>query len=1172
MSTILGFFESEAMTGLVTVLLHSLWQGIAIAIVLGIALKLLAARRTAARYTMSLMALGLIVLGSFITWGILEIEPRESPVQEDGTALEAGGSAEAGQEASLRPVPPLDRQSPAEAAGPPDSFPWQRWAGVAWAAGTVLMLIRAARSVRGASRVRRRCRPVDDPKLIKLVEGLKDTLGVTRRFRLLLAERLDVPAVVGFIAPTLLLPAGIVTTLTPEQTRMVLAHELAHIRRHDYLVNIVQLILEAFFFFNPAVWWVSRQIRLEREACCDAEAVRITGEPTGYAETLAGIATSLKPAGRAPTAAAAAHHGDEGALLSRVHRLLQPGHAPGFRVPWPSATLIFLGSALALVALQQCTTTVVQATAEWLSPRERIEKIAGLEKTHTVPEGSDLDYEKLEKVQVRGTLKTTDGRPLPDGWKHINARTRRRSAAIGHHLNVEKDGFTGRVTPGTIRISIDAPGYAPVVLGPFEVEPGETLEDLEVELDPGFPVSLEVTDESGAGIPDVPVSTLFRREEMSARARDLVTDAAGKVLIENAAADLELQVSARLPEYQYDKRTYHPKEGMPLVLPLRRAEPATGTVRSKVSGEAVAGARVALASRAGFEDFTVDPREDWARKRYPEWTTDADGRFRLDTLRDDCTYIVYIEAPDHDPVLIDGVRPGMQDIEVSLEPPRVIECRIIGDLSRLHTYRGRTRLGYRNPVKIGDTHYSMGLEATVSVEAGEGRATIENLLADRVTLSAPGSSITIQAREPGIYRSVIDLDHPEKSRETGAVKKERTVVVEVVPPEGSPTPEGKLRVDYVPPGSRGYRPFWLPLEEGRVEIEVELPPDKPGKVRYGPLYASGYWIADRSEIPVPPGDEALGLTVQAHPAGAIYGRVLDAEGRPHDRYNLTVVTVERPGTPGSNWPSNHEAGSGDHEDGRFLLGALPLGGIYCVAASDSTPGSCARVLSEPIRIDPEKPIREIELEIPRGVDVPVRITSEDGDPLPGVRISLDYSTPYSHGFGGAEQSTDREGRYVFQGVNPDLPGSHRLDVRPHGPYCGSLVELTVDGTLNRIVLARGVSLRGRVVNDTRGEPLARAKIQLWPIHGQQVYMGRVEGQTDDKGRFVIQGLEPAGYRIHIPDTRALGTTVRVDEEGRRWFSEPDSGSQYVDLSGIDLDEEYEIRVMTEDDPRLHPER
>ena len=87
----------------------------------------------------------------------------------------------------------------------------------------------------------------------------------------------------------MLLPMSALAGLSPLQVEAILAHELAHIRRHDYLVNLLQTLLETLLFYHPAVWWLSRQIRIEREHCCDDLAVSLCGDPVVYARALADL-------------------------------------------------------------------------------------------------------------------------------------------------------------------------------------------------------------------------------------------------------------------------------------------------------------------------------------------------------------------------------------------------------------------------------------------------------------------------------------------------------------------------------------------------------------------------------------------------------------------------------------------------------------------------------------------------------------------------------------------------------------------------------------------------------------------------------------------------------------------------------------------------------------------
>ena len=89
----------------------------------------------------------------------------------------------------------------------------------------------------------------------------------------------DVPTVIGWLRPVVLVPASALAGMTPQQLEAILAHELAHIRRHDYLVNLLQTLVETLLFYHPAVWWLSRRIRIERENCCDDLAVSLCGDP-----------------------------------------------------------------------------------------------------------------------------------------------------------------------------------------------------------------------------------------------------------------------------------------------------------------------------------------------------------------------------------------------------------------------------------------------------------------------------------------------------------------------------------------------------------------------------------------------------------------------------------------------------------------------------------------------------------------------------------------------------------------------------------------------------------------------------------------------------------------------------------------------------------------------------
>jgi Tol biopolymer transport system component len=151
------------------------------------------------------------------------------------------------------------------------------------------------------------------------------------------------PVTAGWLRPVILLPPAVLLGLTPEQLEAVLAHELAHVRRHDFLVNVLQRVVEVLLFYHPAVWWLSGLVRVERELCCDDVVVATCGHPTTHARALTELeALRVRP----PEAALAVARGP---VLSRARRLVQAVEADRRPASW--STLALPALALAAIAL-----------------------------------------------------------------------------------------------------------------------------------------------------------------------------------------------------------------------------------------------------------------------------------------------------------------------------------------------------------------------------------------------------------------------------------------------------------------------------------------------------------------------------------------------------------------------------------------------------------------------------------------------------------------------------------------------------------------------------------------------------------------------------------------------------------------------------------------------------
>src|ERR1700693_5738842 len=185
-----------------------------------------------------------------------------------------------------------------------------------WLAGVVAMSVWSATGWFIAQRLKRRSKHALPEIWQSRLAALADQLGIRRGIRLCESTLAQVPAVIGWIRPVILVPAGALINLSAQELEAVLAHELAHIRRYDYLVNLLQTAIETLLFYHPAVWWVGRRIRAEREHCCDDLAIAACGDRVTYARAL----TALEELRSGYPQFAMAATG--GPLLSRVRRLL----------------------------------------------------------------------------------------------------------------------------------------------------------------------------------------------------------------------------------------------------------------------------------------------------------------------------------------------------------------------------------------------------------------------------------------------------------------------------------------------------------------------------------------------------------------------------------------------------------------------------------------------------------------------------------------------------------------------------------------------------------------------------------------------------------------------------------------------------------------------------------
>jgi beta-lactamase regulating signal transducer with metallopeptidase domain len=347
-------------------LVSFLWQGALVALALAGALSLVPSRSPRLRYALASGALLVMFLLSVATaW---TFTPQRDSIGGHPDARDERkdlGGRSFPSPRSFRLVPRPQDDFALTTASRKLLEPWLPSLFAGWLAGVVLLSLWQIGGWAHLRRTARRdTRPVEEAWLARL-GVLRERMRIGRAVALLESARVGVPTVIGWLSPVILVPASVFSGLTPRQLEAVLAHELAHVRRHDALINLLQTLVETLLFYHPAVWWVSRQVRVERESCCDDLALEVCGDcldRLGYARALAALEELRAPA---PRLALAATGGD---LLERIRRLV------GVTTPSASRPGAWLAGALAVALLLSAAaahSARPSESATWKARREK---------------------------------------------------------------------------------------------------------------------------------------------------------------------------------------------------------------------------------------------------------------------------------------------------------------------------------------------------------------------------------------------------------------------------------------------------------------------------------------------------------------------------------------------------------------------------------------------------------------------------------------------------------------------------------------------------------------------------------------------------------------------------------------------------------------------------------
>jgi beta-lactamase regulating signal transducer with metallopeptidase domain len=302
MTTLTNWLTPSAMHSLGWTLLNFLWQGTAVAALAAVLMTI--CRRASLRYGLAVGALVLMLAAPVATFFFLTSSATTGTLAESSPVLQTRVTI---TDNFVSAPSGFARRSPSL-----DTLPWLV---EAWLLGVAFFSLRSAGGFLLLERERRRQSLALSDDVLELCHTLQHQLGLSRVVRYCECAWLQAPAVIGWFRPVVLLPVTALTGLSEEQLQLVIVHELAHIQRLDPFVNVFQICVETLLFYHPAVWWLNRRIRAERENCCDDVAVSVCGNAVEYARAL----TLMEEWRSAPALAMAANRGP---LSERIFRVL----------------------------------------------------------------------------------------------------------------------------------------------------------------------------------------------------------------------------------------------------------------------------------------------------------------------------------------------------------------------------------------------------------------------------------------------------------------------------------------------------------------------------------------------------------------------------------------------------------------------------------------------------------------------------------------------------------------------------------------------------------------------------------------------------------------------------------------------------------------------------------
>jgi beta-lactamase regulating signal transducer with metallopeptidase domain len=1013
-------------------LIHSLWEDVAIWLLLKIALIGLQKKSAQARYLAACLALVSMAILPWATFGSMDLfarlqsstasphpilVPSETvspfPATPAGTPLVEAASPVAGSregwDASIR------RGNFFEAALP--------WLVAGWALGVALFAFRLWISWRYLRRLTVLPLPALPVEWRRRLAELCHTAGVRSFVRAGETAAVVVPMVIGWARPVILLPLGVLTKLPGEQVEAILFHELAHIRRHDFLANLLQSGVETLFFYHPAVRSVSRQIREERERICDDLSVGWCRNPVVYAEAL----TTFEEYRRQTLALAVTGEGD---LLARVRRIIL-GIEPRQR----TASLFAVAGFLAMGAYLASMFLAPLLAAELMTDQERVAKIEALQPSPN-PANS---FAPSENIFLTGTLKTEDGQPLPKSlfageqvFKQSEARV-----TSTHGGGMSAGGLTmtdprthiyyGNTQTGRIEVGVWAEGYAPLRKIILQAHGGEMKVDLTLRR--GFPGQVQVTGPNGQPLPGVTLTAISARGDnhpLEISMPPVQTDARGMATFGNVEADSEIRLNTFKSGWQMANETVSQWTSQtPFVCKLEPAQSTSGMVIDQTTRRPIAGAEIILAARRGPGDsyLTFAPENGQVLGH-----SDGNGRFNLETLAQNPGYYIYVQAAGY-PILSFPIAYGQQNRVCELPRGLHLRGKILDPKGLLKAKK------YYHPIEL-QVMYT--LQATPFNGIGQEKRLalaklgpeipfdFENLPSGQTGIVFAIFGLESYYYELNLQKDVddyvihFDANRPPKSRDVPDPRPLRRMEISFKTNSGA-LPTGILNGDYLT--SNGDEKWIASTTAAITAGHAVMSMRVPTKVDLSADRLVGYWFAPQS-FDLSAGTGTFPRTITATQAGVIHGNVSPSSDFKNQYLAVLPIVIKPPSglviTNLTSGTSNPLSAKND-----YVTQPLPFGGTYAVLV-DAGP---SYFVSTSALVDAEHPIvvRDFDLKSPTGI-LKGRFVDETNKPISYQEVMLTYHPNDNDTFLSHSATTDADGNFTIPAMNFAVPGNYEVAI------------------------------------------------------------------------------------------------------------------------------------------------